>query len=187
MAYDEQALISACQEGDAQAFGQIYDQYIDRIYRFVYYKTLHTETAQDLTSTVFLKALNSVARYDLAKGSFASWLYAIATNTVTDHYRTRTEERSIDDVWDLSTGEDLLVDTDRRLLLESVQEYMHTLNTRQRDILILRLWEELSYQEIAAVMGSSEASCKMLFSRTIKQLRAEMPLAALIALITFSI
>src|SRR5690606_24044658 len=114
------------------------------------------------------------------------WLYAIAANTITDHYRTRTEERSIEDVWDLDTGEDVQVDVSNKLLVESVQQYMHTLTAQQRDILILRLWEELSYQEIAAMLGKSEASCKMLFSRTLKQLRAEMPLAAFIALITFT-
>jgi len=60
--------------------------------------------------------------------------------------------------------------------IESLKPYLAKLSSEQRDILMLRLWEEKSYKEIAEVLGKSEASCKMAFSRSIKTLRKQMPL-----------
>ncbi|XOB40888.1 MAG: RNA polymerase sigma factor [Candidatus Nealsonbacteria bacterium] len=166
-------------------FGQLYDKYIKKIFNFIYYKTHHKETAEDLTSDTFIKALNKLDRFDESKGSFSTWIYQIARNTVIDFYRTKKNSINIDDIWDLSTDEDILRDLDTAKRLEDVKEYLKTLKSEQREIVILRVWEGMSYKEISEAMGKSEASCKMAFSRTIKILKEQMPLSVFVAMLLF--
>ena len=71
----EQEAIERCQRGDLAGFAVLYDSYVKKIYNFVYYKTMHRETAQDLTSQTFLKAVKNIGSFNAAKGSFSSWLY----------------------------------------------------------------------------------------------------------------
>jgi len=180
---EEKNLIGKCRSGDQQAFGEIYDAYVRKIHDFVYFRTHHRETAQDLTSEVFLKAVKGLDGFDPARGSISSWLYRIARNTVIDHYRTRHAEMNIDDAWDLTAGSDAGADIDALMKIDSVRGELKKLKSEQREIVIMRVWQELSYKEIADILGKSEASCKMSFSRSMKQLRANLPLAALLAFI----
>jgi RNA polymerase sigma-70 factor (ECF subfamily) len=134
-----------------------------------------------------MKAYRSVANFKASKGTFQAWVYQIARRTVIDHYRATKKTINIDDVWDLSSGENIQVDTENRIILEKVQMYIKGLPSEQRDILIMRIWQEMSYAEIAEVINKSEASCKMTFSRAIKKLKTVMPEAALVFLIFLTI
>jgi RNA polymerase sigma-70 factor (ECF subfamily) len=178
-AYEEN-LVIACQNGEPEKFGELYDLYIRKIYDFIYYKTHHKETAEDITSAVFIKAFEKIKSFDHAKGSFSSWVYRIARNSVIDHYRTKKASINIDDVWDLSGKEDMSRDLDTAQKLEKVEKYINALNGEQRDIVMLRVWQEMPYKEIAEIMGKSEASCKMAFSRAMGELRSTMPLSLLV-------
>jgi RNA polymerase sigma factor (sigma-70 family) len=92
-----------------------------------------------------------------------------------------------EDIWDLSDKEDIERDADVSLRLEGVKEYLGRLKTEQREIVVLRVWEGMSYKEIAEATGRSEDSCKMMFSRTIRRLRDEMPLGLFLCLLFFNI
>ena len=83
----EGEILREYQAGNLEHFGEIYDVYIKKIYNFIYYKTHHKETAEDLTSETFRKALSNIKSFDTHR-AFSSWLYRIAQNTVIDHYRT---------------------------------------------------------------------------------------------------
>jgi len=170
--------------GDTEAFGLVYDQYIERIYRFVYYKTHHKPTAEDLTSDVFMKALAKVASFDATKGSFTGWIYQIARNTVIDHYRRDKSYIDIEDMWDLASDSDTERDAEAVIMVTKVQEHLAVLSSEQRDIVIMRVWEGLSHREIAEVLGKSEASCKMAYSRATKTLRESMGLVTFILFLT---
>lgn len=185
MDQEDLVLIQACQNGQTHQFGTLYDRYIRRVYDFIYYKTMHKETAEDLTSQTFMKALKQIRQYDTGKGVFSAWLYRIARNTVFDHYRAQRPTLDIDDVWDLSSGDDVERDAHVSLQLSEVQEYIAQLKPEQRDIVIMRVWSGLSYQEIADVLGKTEGACKMIFSRTMKELRQAMPLALFLFFITY--
>ncbi|MFH1522205.1 MAG: RNA polymerase sigma factor [Patescibacteria group bacterium] len=183
MERDEFKIINNCRKGNLKEFGKLYDNYIDKIYNFIYYKTFHKETAEDLVSQTFFKALEKINKYSPEIGSFSSWLYQIARNTVIDYYRTKKETNNIEDIWDLKDNTDLERDEGVKQKLEDVQKYLSALNKEQREIVIMRVWDELSYKEIAEITGKSEASLKMTFSRTINKLRQEMPLEILILLL----
>lgn len=176
-------LVAQIQEGDYEVFGKLYDKYIKKIYNYIYYKTYHRETAQDLTSQTFIKALDKINTYDLNQSSFSAWLYKIAYHTIVDHYRSQKFEMDIDDVWGLSNDNDLALDLDNKEQLEQVRKYLQKIKPEHREVLILRLWQEMSYAEISEITGLSESNCKVIFSRTIAKLRKESP--QIVALLMF--
>ncbi len=179
----EEAALKA-KEGDIEAFGEIYDAYIERIYRFVYYKTHHKETAEDVTSEVFRKALQAIASFDPAKGSLSGWLYRIARNAVIDHYRSARPTDDIDDMWDLMSDSDTERDVGAKMAAEQLQKHLVVLTSEQRDIVLMRVWEGMSYKEIAEAVGKTEAACKMAFMRSVGKLRDGMGFAAFLLVLT---
>lgn len=183
----EQDTVRACQAGELEEFGRLYDAYSRKIYDFIYYKTHHKETAEDLTSKTFMKVLEKITLFDCGKGHFSSWLYEIARNTIIDFYRTKKGDIGIDDVWDLPVNDDLARDIDIRDRLASVEQYLKKLSSEQREIVILRVWQGLPYKEIAEITRRSVPSCKMMFSRTMRELRKEMPLSLYLSLFLLNI
>jgi RNA polymerase sigma-70 factor, ECF subfamily len=175
--------VAAFKGGDQQAYGELYDRYIERIYRFVYFKTFDKDIAEDIVSTVFLKAYERIGTFDATKGAFSQWIYGIARNAVIDHYRTAKQHVDIEDVFDLGLDERTEEKIDARDLLQKVEKYLTTLTPRQREIVTLRLWQELSYREIAEIVGGTEDAAKVMFSRTIRELREKLGPAALVALV----
>lgn len=170
-------IVAACQSGKTKQFTHLYDKYIEKIYKFIYFKTHHKETAEDLTSQTFIKALKKIDSFNCnSGGTFTGWLYQIARNTVIDFYRTQRLGYNIDDIWDLSEKEDIDKDIDIKEQLTKVEKYLKKLGSHQREIVILRVWESMSYAEIAEIVDKSEVNCRMIFSRTIKVLRTKMPL-----------
>ncbi len=178
---EDKDIIVRCQIGKLEDFAFLYDKYAKKIYSFVYFKIQHQETAEDLVTQVFIKALEKISSFDISKGTFQAWIYQIARNKVIDHYRTVKKVSNIDDVWDLQDGTDIERDIDIKNRLLDVEEYLKNLKAEQREVIIMRVWQDMSYKEIAEALGKTEASCKMKFSRTINKLRDEMPLAAFVS------
>ena len=170
---DDAMYVARCKSGETEAFGVLYDKYLDPIYRFVYYKTFSKEAAEDLTSDVFHKAFEKLTTFDASKGEFSTWLYRIARNRVIDYYRTKKVTDPIDDAFDVGADERTPETLDAIAALGKVTAYLETLDAKQREIIMLRVWEERSYREIAAIVGGSEDSVKMAFSRSIRLLREQ--------------
>jgi RNA polymerase sigma-70 factor (ECF subfamily) len=179
----EAAVIRSCQNGDLSEFAVLYDAYVEKIHAFIYYRTLHKETAEDLTSDVFLKAFEKIGTFSERKGSFSSWLYRIARNTVIDHYRTSKAEVDIDGVPGLSSRTDIERDVAARESLAKIEQYLRILKPEHREILVMRLWDGLSHAEIAEITGLSEGNCKMIFSRVIRRLREDLGPSAVLSFI----
>lgn len=171
---DEKAAIAACVGGDTTRFVGLYDAYVRQVYTFIYYKTHHKETAEDLTSETFFKALKNIQQFDQSR-SFRSWLYSIAHNSVIDHFRMSRPTSDIDDIWDLPSEDNVVRDVETKHAFAEVQKHLASLTSIQREIITMRLWQELSYKEIAEIVGKSEANCKTIYSRAIAQLRTSVP------------
>lgn len=180
----ENEIIEKCQQGHLEEFGQLYDLYIKKIYQFIYFKTHQKEIAEDLTSMTFMKALKSIDKFNLKKGSFKTWLYQIARNTVIDHYRSHQATHDLEDAWEIKDKVDIERDTDFQMRIEAVQKYMVNLKPEQREIILLRVWGDHSFQEISQIIGKSEAACKMSFKRVMEKLREDFtPLLILLLLL----
>ncbi|OHD61442.1 MAG: hypothetical protein A2014_01910 [Spirochaetes bacterium GWF1_49_6] len=169
-------------DGDRNAFGKLYDRYMPPIYRFVYYRVYNKGLAEDLTSQTFLKAVENIASYDRKKGKFSSWLYRIARNLVIDYYRSRKKTVELDETWDIPSDIDIEDDVHRKDMAERLKVLMRILSGEQREIVVMRLWQELPYNEIAGILGKTEAGCKMMFSRAIAKLRDEADFLAVVIL-----
>ena len=85
-------------QSTAEAFAQLYDQYLPKVFRYMSYRIVDTHMAEDLTSTVFEKALTKFKTYDSEKAGFSTWIFSIARNTLIDHY-PHPEERSVMCLW----------------------------------------------------------------------------------------
>lgn len=158
-----------------EAFSAFYDANAKRVYDFIYHKTFHRETARDLTHTVFLKAMERLDDLKPEETSFPAWIFTVARNSVIDYYRTRHPSVSVEDVWDLKSDQDVELDVLNRERYEILHRHLHALSPEKRELLVLRIWEDLSFAEIALIQGVTPGSCKMAFHRLIKQLREEMP------------
>lgn len=174
----EKQIIKACQAGNFEGFGELYEVYVKKIYSFVFYKTYHKETAEDIVSVVFMKALENIGSYKPGRGSFSAWLYGIARHAVVDHFRAVRPSVNIEDVWDLADEQNLEIDIDAREKLNEVKKYLAKFKPMHREIIMMRLWQGLSYREISEIIGFSEVNCKMIFSREMAKLREEMGIAA---------
>lgn len=165
-----------------QPFILVYDEHSESIFRYIHYKTCHRETAEDLTSQTFLKALEKWHQYDSKKGTVSPWLYGIARNLVTDHFRGKGKWGFIGDIsdaWDLPSTDNVQKELTDKETREEVRIALGKLSGLQREVVILRLWEELPYSRIAPIVGKSEGNCKMLFSRALKKLKTSMGSAIL--------
>jgi RNA polymerase sigma-70 factor, ECF subfamily len=177
-----EALAKASQGGDREAFGRLYDLYAKRIYAYLYYRSLKREEAEDLTAAVFLRALENLPGFRPEQGSFSGWIYGIARNALKDHFRSRSRNTQAEatDLWDLPDSFSVELEAENRDLWERLKPHLSALPIDQREILILRTWDELPYKEIAGIVGKSEDACKMTYSRALGILREAMPLSLLI-------
>ncbi|MBI9102648.1 MAG: sigma-70 family RNA polymerase sigma factor [Spirochaetales bacterium] len=174
-------------EGNSEAFGELYEKYFDKIYNYLYYRTLHKETAEDLTSRTFMKSLEKLSTYSSEKGAFSTWLYRIAGNLLVDHFRTSGRTETISAVWDLpSEEEEFVIDIHNKLYWEKLKPVLDSLPTEKREIVIMRIWDDLSFGEIAEITGKSVGACKMGFARTLKNLKDSVPISLLAVLILFT-
>jgi RNA polymerase sigma factor (sigma-70 family) len=132
-----------------------------------------------------LKALDRLSTFDSQKGSFNSWLYRIASNCITDHFRSNKRIEFNSGIWDLPAEGDHVVDVHNKICWEKLQPVLNELPAEKRDLIIMRIWDGLSFREIAGLTGKSEAACKMSFGRTLKMLKDSVPFSILLLFITF--
>lgn len=165
--------IKACQAGDTASFGQIYDAYIGKIYSFLYYRVSHKPTAEDLTSLTFFKALDRISTFDPSKGTFQSWLYQIARNSMIDHFRVHKQTLELDEARETGSGENMALNVENKLRLEQVMEQLGKLPVEHKDLILMRVWDGLSYSEISEITGKTENALKMAVSRILSKIRAE--------------
>jgi RNA polymerase sigma-70 factor (ECF subfamily) len=164
-------LLSRAQQGDSEAFTALYNLYFDRIYRFIFYRTNHQETAEDLAEDVFVKAYKSLPTLKELQ-TFESWLYQIARNLVIDHYRSRKQTIDLAEVENSAHFDDTIVD---QLNLEAEQKIFLTLLSElpaeQQQVIRYKFLEELENDTIAGLMQKSEGAIRVIQHRAITRLK----------------
>jgi RNA polymerase sigma-70 factor (ECF subfamily) len=171
-------LVLRARAGDAEAFGALYDRYVDLVYRFVYYRVGTHALAEDLTSETFLRALRRMSVFTWQGKDFGAWLVTIARNLVLDHFKSSryrlevcTPELAETDRWEEGPERAVLESFTHRALFSAVLE----LGTEQRECVVLRFLHGLSVAETALVMGKNTGAIKALQYRAVRSLARICP------------
>lgn len=171
-----ETLIHRAQRGDADATAELYEQYVERIYRYVAYRVIDVADAEDLTAEVFVKMVEGLPGYRHTGVPFEAWLYRIASARVIDYRRrvqrrpqTELSESLSDDAAD--TPEQAVVDQQE---LESLRQALSHLSDEQQSLLVLRFIERKSHEQVALVMGKSISAVKSIQHRALSLLAAQL-------------
>ena len=173
---EELALNQAIQ-GDREAFGQLYEQYVARIYNYIYYRIGNLHEAEDLTARVFFRAMARISDYQDRGLPVSAWLYRIAHNLVANWHRDRSRrpEIPLDESTTLITHPEhpelTMLHTEER---EGLLKLIRKLPAERQQLLILKFVEHLSNAEIGQIMGRTEGAVKSLYHRTLISLRGDL-------------
>ena len=164
---------------EPDAFGLLYEKYINRIYNYIYFRVGSAQDAEDITTRVFMKAYDNIGRYRHMGLPFSAWLYRIAHNQVANFHRdnSRGREISIDEM--LMPPPQLKSDHPENSALrqESINYLLSLINdlhADKRELIMLKFVHKLSNEEIASALGRTEGAIKSLYHRTLLELRDHM-------------
>jgi RNA polymerase sigma-70 factor (ECF subfamily) len=168
---DERTLVRRAARHDTEAFARLYDLYVDKIFKYIYYKLGSKSEAEDLSGQVFLKAWEAIGSYRLTERPFSAWLYRIAHNLVVDHFRVRRPTMPLNEITSLeekdADPDDLTL---RHLTTEVLQRAMSRLTQEQRQVIILRFLEGYSTAEVSLIMGKKQGAVRTLQHRALASL-----------------
>lgn len=172
---DEAKLVERAKQ-DPEAFGLLYERYVGRIYRYLYYRTGNPQDAEDLTARTFYRALEHLPRYQERGLPFASWLYRIAHNIVVNWQRDR-RRRPVVALDHVVTH---AVEGDPQGMIEEAEEKerllraFYALPAERQELLILKFVEGMTNAQIGTIMGRSEGAIKSLYHRTLLELKKNL-------------
>lgn len=169
---DDAGLTTRARQGDKEAYGDLYERYLDAIFRYIFYRVGDHQDAEDLTEQVFLKAWEGIGRYREAV-PFRAWIYRIAHNTVIDHYRTRKDLMSLAEN---SVIPEKNSDMEEKLLAEEKSAQLASaigrLSPLHQNVLTLRFINELSMKEVAQILDRNIGAVRVLQHRALKAAQA---------------
>lgn len=165
-------LVEQVQKGDMQAFAKLYDHFVDRIYKYFFFKVANEE-AFDLTENLFLKVWENIRLYKKKPGSsFSSWIYRIAHNMLVDHYRQNNPVAELDaSVADYKPDNNPLHIAEQSLSKGALKEAMGKLKEHYREVITLAFVNGLENSEIAKILKKSEGTLRVLKFRALKDLK----------------
>ena len=175
----EMSLVTRALRRDRAAFGELYNLYFDRIYRYARLRIGNPADAEDLTAAVFLSAWRTVDHFlPSHDASFASWLFRLAHNAIIDRYRRKRDDISIDS-FPRQLDDDRLAHNpegaiELEMTLASLRRAMRCLTDEQREVVLLRFIEGLSAREVGDIMGKSEGTVRGMQFRAIESLRRQL-------------
>jgi RNA polymerase sigma-70 factor (ECF subfamily) len=175
-------LVERAQAGESEAFGLIYDRYVDTVFRFVYFRVGNRQLAEDLTSDTFLRALKRIGSFTWQGRDLGAWLVTIARNLVADHFKSGRYRLEV------TTGDVLDADREDRgpegspeaAVVEHITNValltaVTRLNPEQQECIVLRFLQGLSVAETARAMGKNEGAIKALQYRAVRALARLLP------------
>jgi RNA polymerase sigma-70 factor, ECF subfamily len=166
-------LVTRAQAGDGEAFGQLYDRYVDSIYRYIYYRIGDRPLAEDFTSETFLRALRRIGAITYQGRDVGAWFITIARNIVLDHLKSArhrlevTTSEPIEEPISAPSPEAAVL---RSLASDQLIEAVKRLGDEQRECVVLRFVHGLSVAETARIMGKNDAAIKALQHRAVRKL-----------------
>ncbi|MFA6522827.1 MAG: RNA polymerase sigma factor [Candidatus Peribacteraceae bacterium] len=185
MEREEEVRLVEAARSDAQAFGVLFDMYYSRILRYVLRRVQDSALAQDITADTFFAALKKLDQFSWREGAgFSSWLYAIATNEIRQHFRRKCQRKELslesmletgvefadpsDLIGELLKAEACMEQSESVAVLKSI---LRTLPTKYQEVLVLRYFEECSIEEIAIILHKHSGTVKSLLARGVEMLK----------------
>lgn len=176
------ALVERAQAGEAEAFGLIYDRYVDTVFRFVYFRVGNRQLAEDLTSDTFLRALKRIGSFTWQGRDLGAWLVTIARNLVADHFKSGRYrlEVTTGDVLDAEREDRGPEGSPEAAVVEHITNVtllgaVKQLNPEQQECIVLRFLQGFSVAETARAMGKNEGAIKALQYRAVRALARLLP------------
>ncbi len=148
---------------------QVYEQYHEKILRYIQSKVNNPILAEDLCSDVFLKICEKYGSFDESKASLSTWVFTIARNTLTDYYRTRRVYSEIPET--LSDDSDVEESICNAEMLDILADALESLPERERDIIVFRYYSGLTLKAIAEKLNISYAYVKVLHNKALAQMK----------------
>lgn len=180
--------VEQAMRGDQTAFHHLVDRYQAEIFRMIYYRTRSRTDAEDLTQDVFLRAYKHIKRLETPK-VFRSWLYRIAVNRVRDHHRSRRvkavfgivsmDEETFQETEEMAVPPQAADHVSRKDFWNQVQQMLTELSRAEREVFMLRFFDELSIKEMASAMKKSESTIKTHLYRALAKVKATAEAAGL--------
>lgn len=166
-------LVEKAKKYDPVAFGELYELYIKKIYRYIFFRVGDSHIAEDLTENVFYKALNSIDGFKFKSVPFSSWLFKIANNILKNYYR----HKSVDKKYLSETNKDLQISNidvqlifEKELIKQDLINAINRLNREQRQVIIFKFISGLKNREVSKIMKKSLGAVKALQYRALKNL-----------------
>jgi len=176
-ANDDTPLVLRAIRRDQDAFGELYDRHVVRVYRHIYYMVGNAAEAEDLTAQTFLRAWEAIERYQVRGAPFVSWLLRIAHNQGVSYLRSKRDSSELHDgIVDTKERRDPEWSYQQTAEEELVREAILRLREEQRQVIILRFIEDLDYKEVAEIIGKSVAAIRVIQHRALNSLRKQMKL-----------
>ena len=172
---EERRIVLKAVERDQEAFAQLYDRHVVRIYRHIYYMVNDSNTAEDLTAQTFLKAWEAIDRYKERGAPIVAWLLRISHNLTVSFLRSKRDHSELDETFldqkmTRNPEEALEQASDEKSMREAVLK----LRDEQRQVIMLRFVEEMDYREVADIIGKSVPAVRVIQHRALGNLRKIM-------------
>ena len=157
-----------------------FDRYYPAVYKYFRYRGADPDLANDLAAAAFERALAKLSSFDPRKGSFSTWLFAIARHTAINHWKAqaRRKDVSIDFVSEQSNGEPLPEDVViQGQSLEALLVALSDLEERQREIVALKFGGALNNRQIAGLLGLTDGNVGVILYRVLQQIKEKLSMA----------
>jgi RNA polymerase sigma-70 factor (ECF subfamily) len=170
--HDEESLVKQAVQGDQVAFSRLYEEYFDKIYRYIAVRIGDRIEAEDMTQQVFLKAVKSISSYKWRGVPFSAWLFRIAHNQLVDHLRKKKKQPAtlFDETFIAGDSNPQLM-AERNLDIEQLKKATEKLTKAQSEVISLRFAGGMSVAQVSKIMGRSEGAVKALQHSAIVSLR----------------
>jgi RNA polymerase sigma-70 factor (ECF subfamily) len=177
------ALVRAAQAGDARAFGELYERYRQQLYRYCLARSGSSHEAEDLVSEVFLKAMESLARYRDQGLPFIAFLYRVARNAAIDRTRKDKGSSLFEMSIDPRSAVDVEGDAARASDMDAVAGALRKIKPEYREVILLRFVEGYTAAEVAKLLDKAEKAIWNLQQRGLERLRNELKRTGELALV----
>ncbi len=166
------------QKGDSTAANELYNELVQKTFGFCFARMHDRNVAEDLTQEIFLKVVAKIDMFDVTRGSFLTWYWQLARNTLIDHFRANAKHAVA--FADLEEGEtekvvrtEDVVDMDGKIAYRMVSDFVKTLSDEEQELFELRFVADLPYKRIAAITGTNAGALRVVASRLKKKIKKE--------------